>query len=453
MDKSEFKVLVPTGMLGYGFPLEWYLKGLERKPDIISVDAGSTDSGPQKLALGEMTCTEEAYATEIELLVETGKKHNIPVFISSAGGDGTSQHVDFFVELTKNAAKKLGLSLRIGVMYAEIDKELVKNRLQAGRVKPCGYVPELTEKDIDDATVIVAQMGAEPYIKAMDEHGPLDIIISGRSYDPAPMAAMAIRAGFDPALAWHMAKIAECGAQCAEPMCKTLLATIRKDHFTVEAMDPAGKCKTYSVAAHTLYEKSHPYILKGPGGTLNLKDCVFEQVDDRICKVSGSQFIPDEHYAVKLEGACVVGYRSICVAGTRDPLMIATIDSTLEAVRNTVRETLPEAYAQSELIFHVYGKDGVMGELEFMRDAVSHELCIIIEVASPDQKMAKTLCNKARTTLLHYPYEGRIATGANIGLPFTPLEIPLGQVCRFNVYHLMEVDDPTEVFPITVIEV
>jgi hypothetical protein len=33
------------------------------------------------------------------------------------------------------------------------------------------------------------------------------------------------------------------------------------------------------------------------------------------------------------------------------------------------------------------------------------------------------------------------------------LEIPLGQVCAFNIYHLMQVDDPAALFPINSFEV
>jgi hypothetical protein len=55
--------------------------------------------------------------------------------------------------------------------------------------------------------------------------------------------------------------------------------------------------------------------------------------------------------------------------------------------------------------------------------------------------------------MLHCPYEGRMATAGNIALPFTPLEIPLGEVCKFNVYHLLEVENPTDFFPIKYVEV
>jgi len=50
---------------------------------------------------------------------------------------------------------------------------------------------------------------------------------------------------------------------------------------------------------------------------------------------------------------------------------------------------------------------------------------------------------------MHSPYPGRIATAGNLASPFTPLEIPLGQACEFNVYHLMKVDrSPPALFPI-----
>ena len=57
-------------------------------------------------------------------------------------------------------------------------------------------MPALTEKDIDDSVRIVAQMGLEPYLKAMDEHPDFDIIIGGRAYDPAPYAAFCLHNGF-----------------------------------------------------------------------------------------------------------------------------------------------------------------------------------------------------------------------------------------------------------------
>ena len=46
------KVLVPSGVLGLGFDLEALNNGVKNNPDIISIDGGSTDSGPYSLGSG-----------------------------------------------------------------------------------------------------------------------------------------------------------------------------------------------------------------------------------------------------------------------------------------------------------------------------------------------------------------------------------------------------------------
>lgn len=455
MPSAEVRILTPTGMLGYGFPLEWFRKGLEAHPDAITVDAGSTDSGPQKLGLGAMTCSRDAYVRDIEALLDGGFAHRIPIYISSAGGDGTDAHVEDFLDIVRDISRRKGYRFRTAAIYGSIDKDLILRRLRTGRVQPLGPVPELTEAEVAAASNIVAQMGAEPYLGALDQFGELDLVIAGRSYDPAPTAAVCIRRGMDPALAWHMGKIMECGALCAEPTGRNILGTMRRDHFDVEPLNPAERCTVASVAAHTLYEKSHPYHLHGPGGMLDLSECSYEQVTDRRVRVSGSRFVPAERYTVKLEGAKRVGYRSIAIQGARDPAFIAVVDDIVRAVEQRVRaEYFPNVPAGDyEIVFHLYGKNGVMGPLEPVKNHQPMELCVITEVAAVTQDLATAICGRVRTDLLHAPYPGRIATAGNLGSPFTPLEIPLGEVCAFNVYHLMEVDTPTEPFPVKFMEI
>ena len=47
--KRQLKILSPCGILGYGFPVKSFMKGMEDNPDAVVVDAGSTDAGPHKL--------------------------------------------------------------------------------------------------------------------------------------------------------------------------------------------------------------------------------------------------------------------------------------------------------------------------------------------------------------------------------------------------------------------
>ncbi|KAH7364653.1 hypothetical protein BKA65DRAFT_358320, partial [Rhexocercosporidium sp. MPI-PUGE-AT-0058] len=61
------------------------------------LDSGSTDSGPTKLALGGITCPQSAYERDIEQLMSLAHQFDMPIMISSAGGDGTDKHVDEFL--------------------------------------------------------------------------------------------------------------------------------------------------------------------------------------------------------------------------------------------------------------------------------------------------------------------------------------------------------------------
>lgn len=443
---DELRILTPVGMLGYGFPVADFWRGVDAGADAIVIDSGSTDNGPQELALGHRTCSDQAYRRDLELMLEACATRKIPVLIGSAGGTGTNAQVDFMVDLVRSIAADKGYLFRIAAIYADVPRKVVRERLAAGRIKPCGPVPPLDEAALDGSVAIVAQMGVEPFLEALSED--VDVIVAGRAYDPAPYAALCLKRDIDPGVAWHMGKIMECGAVCAEPKGRVILATVRADSFDLKPMSEKERCTPLSVAAHTLYEKSRADLLAGPGGVLDLNHATYSPLDERTVRVERSVFRPTP-YTVKLEGASVVGHRSIFIAGIRDPILIGIFDGFLDAVKRHVASAHPAlADGSAQLIFHVYGKNGVMGALEPIKDARPHELCLLAEVIGPTQEVANAICNTARVACLHAPYPGQMATGGNMAFPLTPMENPIGPVCAFSIYHLMEVDSPTELFPV-----
>jgi hypothetical protein len=452
--KSEIKILTPNGILGYGIPVDDFRRGIESEPDAIIVDAGSTDPGPYLLGLGATIVTREAYIRDLELILEASAKHKIPVFISSAGGPGIGAHVDQLADIVRHISQEHGYRFKLAKIYADIDRSVVRDSLREGKIGPCGSSPALTEADIDQSTHIVAQMGAEPFSRVLGEHPDIDIIISGRAYDPAPFAGLCMRHGIDPGIYWHMGKIMECGANCAEPKGKVILATVSKDSFILEPMNSAERCTQASVAAHTLYEKTRPDYLTGPGGILDLRGSKYEQIDDRRVRVSGSKFLPSETYTVKLEGAGVIGYRTIFIGGIRDPILIGQIDDFLARVKAEACETYPEvASGAASVNFHVYGKNGVMGEFEPLKHVAPHEVGLLGEVTAPTQELANAICNSTRISVLHTPYPGQLATAGNFAIPLNPPENPIGPVCKFSIYHVMAVDSPDALFPIRYLEI
>jgi hypothetical protein len=433
-------------MLGYGFPLTSFQRGVARRPDVIAVDAGSTDAGPQKLGAGVVSVSRLATKKDLVPILTSGRELDIPVIVGSAGGAGAREHVEWTLEIIEEIVRERGLAFDAAVIRADVDRHVLHRKLDEKRIAPFGPVPELTHDAIDGASRIVGQMGCEPIIEALRRGAKL--VVAGRAYDPALFAALPIERGFDPALAYHLGKILECGALCAEPGTPkdSIIGHLRDDHFLVETLDDARKCYETSVAAHTLYEKSHPYLLQGPGFELDLSGCVFEQHGDNGVKVSGSRITVAREYTIKLEGASRVAFRTIVIAGARDPILIQNIDAITRDVvaqmRDYYREIPPSEY---EILFRIYGKDAVMGRLEPCGEP-GHEIGILMEVVASTQDLADTICATARSTLLHYPYPGRKATAGNLAFPYSPSDIRCGPVYKFTVYHLVRVEDPCELF-------
>ncbi|GBE89163.1 hypothetical protein SCP_1501700 [Sparassis crispa] len=434
-DQHEIRIITPIGMLGYGYNASEFLDACEkRRPHAIICDSGSTDSGPQKLALGVTTCPREAYVRDLGPLLLACAKFRIAILIGSCGGSGTNAQVDLFADIVRELADTHGYSFRVAKIYAEFDKDVVKASIGRGRVHPCGPVPALTAEDVDATPVIVGQMGAEPFLDVLNADESVDIILGGRAYDPAPYAALCFKHGIEPGIAWHMVGI--------------IFTTIRHSSFDVEPTAPSARCTCISVAAHTLYEKTRPDLLPGPGGVLNLQGTTYEQLDERVVRVRGAVFEP-KRYQVKLEGARITGFRTVFIGGIRDAVLISQIDRVLDVVETYARSMNPTFKGEDcRIAFHVYGKNGVMGPLEPVKTP-AHELCILGEVLAPTQKLAHGVCNALRVALLHAPYPYQIATAGNMGSPLTPLETDIGEASEFSIYHLLDIDDPHGPFPIS----
>jgi hypothetical protein len=432
---------------------------MRRKPHVIAVDGGSTDGGPYYLGLepgeggGSASGFIEMLSHDVGPLLTAATSARIPLVIGSAGFAGAELHLQATTMVIRSIAEQLGLHFRMAVIHAEIDKEQVKEKLRQGKIEPLGPVPELTEEEVEASVRIVGQMGVEPFIKALE--ADTQVIVAGRANDPSMFAALPFLEGFDRGLSLHMAKILECAAIAAEPGSGSdaMMGTLRKEHFFVEPLNPARVCTTTSVAAHSLYEKSDPLHLYGPGGMVDLSQVSFDQHDERTVQVAGSRYIPDDAYKIKLEGSKKIGYRTICVAGVRDPGTIGHLDEIIRVARKEVAQKFSGQADGYKLIFHVYGKDGVMGELEPAQVATSHEVGIVIEVVAPSQELATGICASAHTIILHYGFPGRVSTAGNLAFPFSPLNIPAGPVYEFNIYHLMEENDPCRLFPMEIIEV
>ncbi|MBW1695633.1 MAG: acyclic terpene utilization AtuA family protein [Deltaproteobacteria bacterium] len=448
---EELRCYAASGQLGYGVPKENFYRGIEKKPHFIGADMGSTDVGPFYLGSGNMGPGTLSAKRDIELLLLASRKLGVPLIIGSAGTAGGEPHLQKTLKLVHEVAAIHGLHFQLAVIHAEIEKDLVKKALRAGKIAPCGMVPDLTEEDVDQSVRIVAQMGVEPILAAVDRGA--EVIVAGRACDTSIFAAIPLMRGYDHGLVMHMAKIIECASICAEPGGRDpMMGYLYEDAFILESQHPGRKCTAVSVAAHSLYEQANPYRFFEPGGMLDLTNAQFKEIDDRRTKICGAKWVPAEKYTVKLEGAAWLGVRCISMGGVADPIMLSQIEEVTNQMADFIKDLLseeipPETY---HINFRIYGKNGVTGPLRSQDEFDPREAFIMVDVVAKNAETARAICGVTRQNLLHFAYPGRLATSGNLAFPFTPPEILVGDTYRFNIYHLMEVDDPLALFPMEV---
>jgi len=457
---NEIRFLSLCGLLGYGYPIESLKAGMERGVDFVGVDVGSTDPGPYYLGAGLNFVNPAQVRRDLEEALAAAREAGVPFVIGTAGGAGARPHLEMFLELLHAIADRRGLHFRLATIPADVDADTVVDALRSQRLTPCGGAGDVTEEDIRSCSHLVAQMGTDPIVAALRQGA--DVVVAGRCCDTAIFAAMPIMRGFDPALALHLGKIAECGTMSAAPggANDSLLGILRDDHFVVEPANPAKACTPESVAAHSLYEQPDPTCFHEPEGKVDLSGCAFEQVGERSVKVSGTRLIPSGRPSLKIEGAALRGYRTITVAGVCDPATLTHLGALEAGVREAVATNLKGTLEQGDysLRFLRYGIDAVTGRVAADRTPPP-EAGIVIEAIAPTQDLADTVLSLARSTALHQPFPGRKTTAGNLAFPFSPSDFRGGPVYEFAVYHLLEVEDLQEVddaeslFPVQLTEV
>ena len=104
--KKEVCILSVAGMLGSTFDEEGFRFALEKNPDMIGCDSGTSDSGPFYLGKGKPRMNRKAAKRDLELMITEGVKRNIPVLVGSAGTAGGDPHVDWMIEIVKEIAQE-----------------------------------------------------------------------------------------------------------------------------------------------------------------------------------------------------------------------------------------------------------------------------------------------------------------------------------------------------------
>lgn len=456
---EEVRFIAACGGLGGGkIDSSAFNEAMKLKPHFVASDAGTTDAGPHALGSGQPAYPRESVMRDLSQILPEARRAGIPVIIGSAGTAGIDSQVDWLLDIACDIAKDNKLKIRTAVIYSEQNKEYLRKLYRSNRIKSLDPAPRFDEETLDRSSHIVGMMGVEPLQQALADGA--ELILAGRCSDSALFAALPIMQGLPPSLAWHAGKIVECGTLCCETSGKgSIFSRINRDDILIRPFGKNLRCTPQSVAAHTLYENSDPFLHVEASGTMDLRNSVFQQADDVSVRVSGSQFIPATTYTIKLEGAELVGYQSLIIGGVRDPLIIGQLDAWLEGVRSKILTSVSDIFAGKvspasfRLDFHIYGRDAVMGALEPFRNNAPHEVGIVLEVTAATQELANKIARLSRQPLLHHPipeWKGAITGFACL---HNPAVIDRGEVYRFCLNHVAMPDTPLEMFRTSIVNI
>jgi hypothetical protein len=450
--EPSLRIVCPNGHLGFA-PIKpgSFAIGCAAEPDLICADSGSCDVGPGPLGADISSSPRQWQVQDLEAMLLASRRLGVPMIIGSAGDTGSNSRVDLFVEIIRELARKHRLAkFRLGHFYSEITKDELRRRIVAGAtVAGLDGRAALDLATLEATDRIVAVAGVHPYIKLLDAGA--DVIIGGRSSDCAIFAAPAIRRGFPPALAYFAGKILECASFCAEPYAakESVLGEITMDDFKITAMLPEQRCTIASVAGHAMYERANPFYEHFLGGHIDMRECHYEQYDERTVRITGPRYVPADELRVKLEGSGKIGERYVGIVGVRDPYTIAHIDEVIGWARRQAEEQLgPHGW---ELHYAVYGRDAILGEMEPLKASPAHELGIVVQAVAPTRELAEEACMIGSRQMFYARLPEVKGTAGGIAFLLDEV-MPASPAYRWTINHTLRLDDPLELFPTFITE-
>jgi hypothetical protein len=439
------RVLVPSGVLGLGFDRDALAAGVALQPDIIAIDGGSTDSGPFYLGTGTSKYSRAACKAEWKQLMLARAQAQVPLVITSCGTCGTDSMVDWMLDITRELATELSQQISVATLYSELSAEFVEAQFKQGSID-C-LQPEITPGCISSIDHIVALAGAEQINAALATGA--DIVLAGRATDTAGISALPLSHGEHAGAAWHGAKIAECGALCStNPTSGVIALDVDGTGFTVWPLAENAFCTPHSVSAHMLYENADPFTLYEPGGALQVQQSVYQAVDDKRVRVTGSVWQKSDTYTVKLEGARAAGYQSTLMAILRDARYVENarqwVSRLTGFLHDEIKSRMRLATSDYDIEFRLIGMDAALGALE-RRQSLPAEVGVLLLITAQSEEVADELGKLINPFLLHYPLTDNEEL-PTFAFPFSPTQTNRGAIYEFCLNHILTIEKPMDVF-------
>ncbi len=447
-------VLVPIGALGLGIDEGDVERGIAAGAHVIACDAGSTDSGPAYLSTGVSKYSRASIKKDLSIVMKARHKAGIPLLIGSCGTSGCDKALDWTKDIVLEIARELGQRPLLACIYSEQDPQAMAKFAEEGRVTPLPPMDKADPATFRGCNRIVALLGPEPYQKALEAGA--DIVLGGRTTDPAVLAAVPLMRGAGAGPAWHASKTGECGALCTErPREGGVLLRIGETSFEVEPLRPGNVCTPHTVSAHMLYENSDPFRLHEPGGMVDVTEAKYESIDERRVRVTGSKF-QTKPYTMKLEGTGRCGFQTMMLVGIQDREVLRNIDVFVERMQQVLTERVHSNMGEAAGDFHIslrpYGWNAVSGLPVEKGAAPPREVGLMFIATAATQELATQVAKTCNPWFFHLPLV-EAQELPSYGFPFSPAEVERGQVFEFRLNHIVSVSSPMELVRTVFVEV
>jgi hypothetical protein len=134
--------------------------------------------------------------------------------------------------------------------------------------------------------------------------------------------------------------------------------------------------------------------------------------------------------------------------GLRDPHVVRNVDSAIEWCKSAVAKRFgSERY---ELYFHVFGRNGVLKDLEPVQETKAHELGIVVEGLAATDALAEKITDFAVRMFFLARIPGVKGTAGTAATTKKTMKSSPGYM--WNVNHTVPIDDPMELFPVHLTE-
>ena len=133
------------------------------------------------------------------------------------------------------------------------------------------------------------------------------------------------------------------------------------------------------------------------------------------------------------------------MVGIRDPYTIAHVDDghRLGAPAGAERGPVTDG---TNCTTPSYGRNGIMGELEPLRDRPAHELCILVQGVAPTAEMAEEVCLIGTRQMFYARLPEVKGSAGSVAFALDEV-LRASAAYRWTLNHTVRCDDPLELFP------